>query len=658
MTEEWQTGGLMECFQEWSEGYITKFAQEYKKGCNKECNQILKKERMGRGVSQDKLSKGLLSRATLRDLEEGQIGWSKTMGDMLMHRMGISTDYFETVVFSKELERWRSREDICRLVPEKPQDAKDRIQEYRQKYQKRETFEEQFLLKAEVILMISCGNSWNEDLFGGAEGSGSDELLKMAERAAACTIPTDWENGLEKLWLAPSELEALLLVGGVQALRGEVDAAWKLQQEVWEYPGMRQWKERMEVLIKPQAAVLGIELALRRKDVDAAYKMGQEALELLRRNQSQRYLLPLLDSLGNIPIQDEKSAEYLKQAAKFAQTFRRIYEMYDCPGYRMWQSIDMNRTREMGVSLEMLRMFHGKSRAKAIIDKEGQIVTQRHLAKIEQGIHRPSTENYRRLIKQYGKYEGWGVTILETDSVEVLELRQQISDLIGFGKWEEAEWEIRRFRRMVDTRYPKVKQELLLWEALLKKKKDHALEESLKMLFKALNCTIPEMNEKNMGNWGFRQEEIVIVGNIAILCHKLGKLDEAKAWFEAVLCSMKKQEDRTGVKCTGYDMIICAYENLLADMGVQEKALQAEDAAVRVSLESSQIRCLPTMFYRIAWNSYEISSGDIEMQKRFRPKWREAYRISEVIDDYIYDDRHKAFLNVGSRREKFLHVEE
>lgn len=146
MAEEGQTGNLPENVQEWPEGCTAKSVQVYEK----ECNQILKKERMGRGISQIKLSQGLLSRAALQSLEDGRIGWSKTMGDILMHRMGISAEYFETVAFGEELERWRDREDICRLVPEKPQEARDSIKEYRQKYQNRESFEEQFLLKAEV----------------------------------------------------------------------------------------------------------------------------------------------------------------------------------------------------------------------------------------------------------------------------------------------------------------------------------------------------------------------------------------------------------------------------------------------------------------------------------------------------------------------------
>lgn len=53
--------------------------------------------------------------------------------------------------------------------------------------------------------------------------------------------------------------------------------------------------------------------------------------------------------------------------------------------------------------------------------------------------------------------------LLETDSAEILALRQRISTLLEYNKWDQAEWEIRRFRGMVNPAYPRVKQELLFF---------------------------------------------------------------------------------------------------------------------------------------------------------------------------------------------------
>lgn len=41
-----------------------------------------------------------------------------------MQRMGIVTDYFETIVSRRELDDWRMKEDICLLAFEKPDEAR------------------------------------------------------------------------------------------------------------------------------------------------------------------------------------------------------------------------------------------------------------------------------------------------------------------------------------------------------------------------------------------------------------------------------------------------------------------------------------------------------------------------------------------------------
>ncbi len=143
--------------------------------------------------------------------------------------------------------------------------------------------------------------------------------------------------------------------------------------------------------------------------------------------------------------------------------FRIVYEWFGYPGYRIWQGISIDNIRDVGTVLKMLRKFYGISRENAVFDGNELVVTPRQLEKIEKGIHKPSYENYNRLAKQYGKYGGWNMPLLETDSAEILALRQRISTLLEYNKWDQAEWEIRRFRGMVNPAYPRVKQELLFF---------------------------------------------------------------------------------------------------------------------------------------------------------------------------------------------------
>ncbi len=626
------------------------FAREY----NRECSHMLGRERKKRKIPQEKLAQGILSRAALEDLEQGRIGWTKLIGDTLMHRMGVDTGYYETVTSAEDLDKWRLREDVCLLVPGSPAEAGSKMREYRRKYPKRDDVEEQFLVKAEIILRLADIKKRKK-----INHTEAEEVLEMCRKAADCTIPEGWDRKLIDFWLAPAELEAVLLTGAALAMCGRRDEAWALQGAVWEYPKEKNWEERMLVRIIPQAALLGMELALAENNMEAAFEMGKEALELLRRNGSHCYLMPLLDLFDRIKLRDGREAEeYLAKAQGFRRTFRQIYEMAGCSGYRLWQDMDADNTREAGMVLKMLRLFEGKARAKAIYDEEGQIITEGQLVKIEKGIHKPSYQNYQRLMKQYGKYGWWGMPIVETDSAEVLESRQRISTLIGFGRWEEAEREMQWFRGKVDAGYPRVKQELLFWDALLKWKKENDIEECLAMMLKALHYTVPYAKGRNMEYWVFQREEIIIASNIGMLYRKLGNLDKAKQWFETVLHSLEKTKDRTEIMYVGYGILMGGYDNLLADMGHIEKALEMDKEAIQAYLKWPQIWCLASMFYRMAWNSYEIAHRNTETAteviKNGCLKWRESFLISESLADYIYDERYLAFLGDSARREKYL----
>lgn len=471
---------------------------------NKVYGEALYQEREKRKISREKLAYGIMSRTALEKVEKGIMRWTKATGDTLMQRMGISTDYFETLSSGEELDQWRLREDICLSVPDNPREARERLAEYRIKYQKREPLEEQFLLKAEVVLKLT-----EEENRGNTGEEAGKAIMALAWQAADCTLPKGWDQDgrLTELLLAPGELEAVLLAGAALLFRGKEEEAWKLQQAVWNYPREHQWKERLQVLILPQAAILGMKLLQERGRDSAeaspkacaktiamkkAFEFGKEALELLRRNGCQCYALLLLECLCRLSAEDREEEEYLKKAEKFRDAFRELYQWFDCPEHRLWQGISVDNTLEVGLMLKMLRKFYGKSRAKAIYDGDDIVITERQLEKIEKGIHKPSYENYNRLAKQYGKYWGWNMPLLEMVSADVLELRQEISTLIEYGKYDEAKCKIELLRKKVDIRYPRVRQEMLFLDAIMKWETEGALEDSLGMMLEALHFTAPD----------------------------------------------------------------------------------------------------------------------------------------------------------------------
>lgn len=621
---------------------------EFTRDYNETCGIIFQKERRKRNLSLEEIASGILSKTALGKMESGRSGWRKLAGDTLFQRMGISPDYFEMVASGDELGRWRLREDICLLVPDRAVEAEEKIREYRGKYTGREPLEEQFLRKAEILLLLE---DWVKNARG-KELCDGGRLLDMAEEAVSCTVAGDWEKDLHNLHLAPSELEAILLAGAVKMVYGREAESRELQRAVWEYPERNGWKERLAVLIRPQATLLGMELAIRQKDYRGAFLLGREALELLRRNAFHCYLLPLLERFEEIPGEElrEEEREYLKEAADFRTAFREIYAREEYPAHRIWQGISVENTREAGTVLKMLRKFAGKTRSEAVYDDEGMVVTQRQLEKIEKGEHKPSYENYRRLVRQYGKNGGWMAPMLETDSAEVLELRQEIASLIGLREWEKAEEKMEWLRRKVNFEYPRVRQEFLLYEALRQKK--HDLEKSLELLLESLHVTVPDMEGKDGKWWVFQREEGMIAANIMDVCRKLGKMEEAGKWFEMLRFSMEQLRRRTGIVHTGYAILMGSYDNYLGPLERFEEAAEASKEAASNYLKQPQIDTLASAFYRYAWNTYETAQRHKERYGVLQKEWKKAFLASEAVARYTNDNYLISFLKV--RREKYL----
>ena len=61
----------------------------------------------------------------------------------------------------------------------------------------------------------------------------------------------------------------------------------------------------------------------------------------------------------------------------------------------------------------------------------------RQLSRIEKG-NRPSTENFQFLTRKMGRELDWIMPMLETDSIEVLSMRQDIIYSIGMRQWKKS----------------------------------------------------------------------------------------------------------------------------------------------------------------------------------------------------------------------------
>lgn len=630
---------------------------------NQYCGKFMYKERCRRGISEQKISRGVCTRTELRKMENGDIPWKKMIGDYLLQRLGVPTEYFEVMADARELNGWRDREDICLVVFEQPQKAQQLLEVYQKKYRKKTPFEEQFLKKMQTILLMQAYKKSFESKSVDVEREKSEgeNLVESARQTVLCTLPDGWEKKkLSKFLLAPCELESILLLANCLLLIGKTDEAMQMHKKVADYVKQAKFEPKVQILIYPQVALLGMKLELYAGNEEKAFSYGMEALELLRHQYSQRYVVFVLEELLNVlecisvkGKEDQKYKEEETEVTEFLKTFEELYRLFSHPKKRMWQSISVSNTHEIGLTLKMLRKAMGLSAAKVSAANPDHL-TARQIEKIEAGTHRPSGRNYEMLMQFYHKTGLEGQLLLETDSLEVLHQRQEIVDFIIREEWDNAWESFQSFKEKLDVNVPLNRQEMIFLDTDIQHTyhKKLTAQEYVKQMEKALYCTMPKIPVEKWNMWVFQREEGIVAGNIAGKFLNSGESKKAEELFSKLLQSFDMQMEHTRIPYRGYVVITTGLVNALGENKKYYQSIKQDERSINVLLNDT-IEDVDAFIYDICWSLYELVNEYPDKKEKYQNWWRElfpiAYKLAEFFckknDVSFYEERKSKYLS-------------
>lgn len=630
---------------------------------NQYCGKFMYKERCRCGISEQKISRGVCTRTELRKMENGDMPWKKMIGDYLLQRLGVPTEYFEVMADARELNGWRDREDICLVVFEQPQKAQQLLEVYQKKYRKKTPFEEQFLKKMQTILLMQAYKKSFESKSVDVEREKSEgeNLVESARQTVLCTLPDGWEKKrLSKFLLAPCELESILLLANCLLLIGKTDEAMQMHKKVAEYVKQAKFEPKVQILIYPQVALLGMKLERYSGNEEKALSYGMEALELLRHQYSQRYVVFVLEELLNVlecisikGKEDKKYKEEETEVTEFLKTFEELYRLFSHPKKRMWQSISVSNTHEIGLTLKMLRKAMGLSAAKVSAANPDHL-TARQIEKIEAGTHRPSGRNYEMLMQFYHKTGLEGQLLLETDSLEVLHQRQEIVDFIIREEWDNAWESFQSFKEKLDVNVPLNRQEMIFLDTDIQYTyhKKLTAQEYVKQMEKALYCTMPKIPMEKWNMWVFQREEAIVAGNIAGKFLNSGESKKAEELFSKLLQSFDMQMEHTRIPYRGYVVITTGLVNALGENKKYYQSIKQDERSINVLLNDT-IEDVDAFIYDICWSLYELVNEYPDKKEKYQNWWRElfpiAYKLAEFFckknDVSFYEERKSKYLS-------------
>lgn len=595
-------------------------------------------------------------------MENGDTPWKKMIGDYLLQRLGVPTEYFEVMADARELNGWRDREDICLVVFEQPQKAQQLLEVYQKKYRKKTPFEEQFLKKMQTILLVQAYKKSFESKSVDVEREKSEgeNLVESARQTVLCTLPDGWEKKkLSKFLLAPCELESILLLANCLLLIGKTDEAMQMHKKVADYVKQAKFEPKVQILIYPQVAFLGMKLELYAGNEEKAFSYGMEALELLRHQYSQRYVVFVLEELLNVlecisvkGKEDQKYKEEETEVTEFLKTFEKLYRLFSHPKKRMWQSISVSNTHEIGLTLKMLRKAMGLSAAKVSAANPDHL-TARQIEKIEAGTHRPSGRNYEMLMQFYHKTGLEGQLLLETDSLEVLHQRQEIVDFIIREEWDNAWESFQSFKEKLDVNVPLNRQEMIFLDTDIQHTyhKKLTAQEYVKQMEKALYCTMPKIPMEKWNMWVFQREEAIVAGNIAGKFLNSGESKKAEELFSKLLQSFDMQMEHTRIPYRGYVVITTGLVNALGENKKYYQSIKQDERSINVLLNDT-IEDVDAFIYDICWSLYELVNEYPDKKEKYQNWWRELFPIAYKLAEFFCKKNDASFYE--ERVEKYL----
>ena len=553
-------------------------------------------------INTRQLIQGVISERAFLDIKKEKQILIKSDWEFLIQRMGIVTDYFETIVSRRELDDWRLREDICLCVFERPNEATKRLEQYQKNFQQGKNgiqkIQEQFYLKMKWIL------------FG--KVLKAEQLYKLASDAVSCTVSDEkWQEKLESLYVGPAELEAMLLVVRSLFLLGNNDKALTLFWKIKLYPEQHGWEPRMQQMIVPQIVLIGMRLLEEFHMDEEAYQLGETGVELLRNQCSQRYAYPVLKELCRIGKQLKKEGERQQQIQNFTDTFEIIYKANQVPCMRIWQCNSIKNSYDISLVLKRMRCSLEKTQLEICTDENGfPFLSVKQLSRIEKGQNRPSGEVFRYLTRKMERKIDWIMPMLETDSVQALSIRQDIMYLDGMKQLNKEKELIEKLKTIMgeeNCKKPYICQELMFIETSLE--------------YEAGNITTKE-------------------------AHKIGETAKAQELFEKLYEVFRPQQQLFKINNPACAVMLGQYSSLLGDVDEYKKALDIDIINFQCEINDSYLVLINGLLYNQAWDHYELDKN------KYQRRYRQEFSSAQIMANFIKDSKSASLYQ--KRRKKYL----
>lgn len=503
--------------------------------------QILRKKNK---ISSKKLVLGLCSTRTLNYIESGTELPDKMLADILIQRLGKSSDKLELII-SKEIYQLERMQDLFEEALERGnrKRAEELLEKYKEVAPKNNVYQ-MFYCRSRAYLAFRLDSNLMES-------------KDWIEQAIDITIP-EWRNNLLETYLISTiEIENLLAYAKLllreETKHGLVEAE-ELLLSCRKYIDEHILDREEYAKIYCKCADLLAEIYLAKKDFCKVSTLCEKAFNELRDFGIIYYMQPLLEKLvlcNDEFLHIEKNQMY----QMYQVVLQNVYKRYK-KEWHFTDSIFKNccqRTYYMDYELIRGERLLQRLTQEQLI--EGIYENPESLSRVESGKVSPRNKTFVQIFEKLGIEKGRYNTFIVTESFEVLEMKKELDRLTSRRLYDEADKKLKELKEILDLSVVENQRivyglELALASVLNKELPEKLLEEMIQLLQE----TYP-INQKENSRVPL-DREVYLLNHIIILLRKLGKDADVKELYSYILDTMKKSKIRIRYRFRSYSTIM------------------------------------------------------------------------------------------------------
>jgi len=556
--------------------------------------------RESKNITRQALYYGVKDIRHVSDMENGEQEMSKLLVDVLLERMGLSTDMYGYVFTIKEYEQFQMRADILEKLEQGNYSKAKRLCRYYEKMtennDKMEKLEKQFIRAVRLLIAME-------------QGAEPEYMLKEAESILFLTVPKFEIRNINDYML--SGMERMLI-----AIQAEAYCRMSNQEkgmDLYYYNLLFHleryctdpWEQERQI---PPLVMLMVRWLWRWERYSEMH-ICEKAIKILRNGMRLTLLEPLMEyemkawETGSVPVPEWESKEEW-QAGLVA--LAEVREEYKVPRRHTEENMDTSlfilmirqnyRGQILGDVVRRIRMEKGMT----IEELSDGICEPEHLRKIELGTMKPREKTYSQLMKRLGQSEYAYHPVMCSDDYRMYECYLEVRKYLSRFEYEKAYYEFKKLERGLDLKYKINYQLILKFYGILKEKLEEIeLNEKYEYLKQSIEVTIPRNVE--LEKWPLCEEELVLWNNIAGVLEKKGEREEAICVLKKIKRFYEQNEMKLWNYKTRYMMNICNLSSALGRGQNYNEAIKVIEKGIPLALEWEHGNYLGILLYNMIW---------------------------------------------------------